>query len=662
MHVESVNSRILWSPNESTISQANITRFSDTFRSRLDISFGNSYAELHAASLRHPGEFWRSVWDYCGIIGDPGETNVVRSENFMKWNWFPSAQLNYAEAILKPARLTDPEFASSVAIVTANELGQRREINRLELCEQVCRFANFLKGQGVVAGDRIVAVVPNVAESVIAMLATTAIGAVWSSCSPEFGDDAICDRFSQTEPCIMITSSTTQYNGKQIRPIDKVARVLPRLRSIKSIVVIGDSPSLNLSIPQFSWFDACESSNCELAFDRFPFSHPLCILYSSGTTGVPKCIIHGVGGALLQHAKEHSLHCDLKPRDCLFYYTTTGWMMWNWLLSGLASEASVLLFDGSPLSPSSQVLWQLAASERVTHFGASPRYYMTLEKERIEPAKEFDLSRLRCVMSTGSPLLPETFDWIYRAIGSDMNLASISGGTDILSCFVLGNPTLPVYRGQIQCKGLGMDVRICNERGETVVGEPGELVCAMPFPSMPIGFWNDPENKKYKAAYFEKLDPVWCHGDWASETPQGGFVIFGRSDATLNPSGVRIGTAEIYQQIDSFPQIAECLATALRRDGDEQIVLFLKMANGNLINPALIEAIQKRLRDRCSARHVPAWIAAAPDLPKTISGKLSEIAVRRAISGSNLGNSGALANPECLEYFREWRRDLDLNR
>lgn len=420
------------------------------------------------------------------------------------------------------------------------------------------------------------------------------------------------------------------------------------------MLVVGEAMKLETSVMQFGWDAIVEQPVSAFVFDRFPFNHPLYILYSSGTTGIPKCIVHGAGGTLLQHTKEHLLHCDLHAGDKLFYYTTTGWMMWNWLLSGLASESVILLYDGSPFASGPETLWKIADSEGITHFGASPRYYMTLEKEGYEPAKHFRLDQLRCVMSTGSPLLPASFDWIYRAISPDIVLSSISGGTDILSCFVLGDPTLPVVRGQIQCKGLGMDVHVFNDQGQAVIGTPGELVCASPFPSMPIGFWNDTDGEKYKSAYFERFEGVWCHGDWAQEFPNGGFVIFGRSDATLNPSGVRIGTAEIYQQVEAFPEIAECLATVLRRDGDEQIVLFVKMKGGQALTRELRSAIRQRLKERCSPRHVPLYLVEAPDLPRTVSGKLSEIAVRSAIGGSNLGNAGALANPESIEFFRNW--------
>ena len=436
-------------------------------------------------------------------------------------------------------------------------------------------------------------------------------------CSPEFGDDAICDRFGQIEPKVVITSAECQYAGKTILPLVKVTRILGRLPSVTTLLVVGQPKSMKQnveasSVKQFAWSDISFEPVVSFRFERFPFDHPLCIVYSSGTTGVPKCIVHGVGGTLLQHCKEHSLHCDLKKGDSLFYYTTTGWMMWNWLVSGLASGASILLYDGSPFANGAETLCGIANREGVTHFGASPRYYMTLEKDGYQPSKIFDFVRLRCVMSTGSPLMPESFDWIYRAISPNISLASISGGTDILSCFVLGNPTMPVIRGQIQCKGLGMDVRVLNENGDRVVGIPGELVCSFPFPSMPVCFWNDPEGKKYKAAYFEHFDGIWCHGDWAQEYPNGGFAIFGRSDATLNPSGVRIGTAEIYQQVEAFPLIAESLATVFRRDGDEQIVLFVKMKLGHPLTNELRAAIRQRIKERCSARHVPAFVASAP--------------------------------------------------
>ena len=645
---------ILWTPSESIIARANLTRFRNYFRNHYLSNLGTEPRDLHSASVQYPGPFWEAVWRFSDVVGELGKTTFLPGPSMLEGQWFPDSKLNFAEAILKPEKQMDRRFAESIALIAINENGDRTSLTRERLLQQVCQVARFLQSQGVQPGDRVVAVIPNTAQAVVGLLATAAVGAIWSSCSPEFGEDAICDRFSQIEPTVMLTASDCCYNGKHLPLLSKVVRTLPRLPTIKSMLVVGEAMKLETSVMQFGWDAIVEQPVSAFVFDRFPFNHPLYILYSSGTTGIPKCIIHGAGGTLLQHTKEHLLHCDLHAGDKLFYYTTTGWMMWNWLLSGLASESVILLYDGSPFASGPETLWKIADSEGITHFGASPRYYMTLEKEGYEPAKHFRLDQLRCVMSTGSPLLPASFDWIYRAISPDIVLSSISGGTDILSCFVLGDPTLPVVRGQIQCKGLGMDVHVFNDQGQAVIGTPGELVCASPFPSMPIGFWNDTDGEKYKSAYFERFEGVWCHGDWAQEFPNGGFVIFGRSDATLNPSGVRIGTAEIYQQVEAFPEIAECLATVLRRDGDEQIVLFVKMKGGQALTRELRSAIRQRLKERCSPRHVPLYLVEAPDLPRTVSGKLSEIAVRSAIGGSNLGNAGALANPESIEFFRNW--------
>lgn len=656
---------ILWKPDDKLVQFTNIHRFARFLRETSQPNLGSRYEDLHSASVSTPGDFWKAVWEFSGIGGDIGNSFFVPGTSILDAKWFPDAAINFAEAMLKPSQLGDAAFANAVALVATNELGERTVLTRLELYEQVCKVAVFLTSHGVGVGDRVVAVIPNIAEAVVGHLAAAAIGAVWSSCSPEFGEDAICDRFGQIEPKVMITAAECRYGGKVIRPIAKVARTLERLTTITTVIVVskteqsktesGKEIDLAVNIKLFDWEEITRSKRVAFEFERFSFDHPLCILYSSGTTGIPKCIVHGVGGTLLQHAKEHLLHCDLKVGDTLFYYTTTGWMMWNWLLSALGSGATILLFDGSPFASGPGTLWETAKREGVTHFGASPRYFMTLEKEGYEPAKEGGLDRLRCVMSTGSPLLPESFDWIYRAVSPSILLASISGGTDILSCFVLGNPTLPVFRGQIQCKGLGMDVQVFDERGLKVIGVPGELVCASPFPCMPVRFWNDPNGRKYKGAYFERFEGVWCHGDWAQEEENGGFIIFGRSDATLNPSGVRIGTAEIYQQVEAFREISECLATVLRSDGDEQIVLFVKMKTGHKFTQSLATSVRQKLKERCSPRHVPKYMTDAPDLPRTISGKVSEIAVRSAINGGDLGNAGALANPECLEFFKNWK-------
>lgn len=658
------DSSILWTPSSQQIAQANITRFVDNFSARIRLDLSSDYGALHRASIEHSREFWREVWQFSGLAGSLGSVDYLAGNSLRDGRWFPEGRINFAECLLQLNKLDDPSFAQSLAILASDEADVQTKWTRQELFQSVQRAARYLHYHGLRAGDRVAAVVPNTAETVVAMLACVALGAIWSSCSPEFGDDAICDRFGQIQPKLLFTTDSTTYNHKPLRPLQRVIGLLGRLTTVDRVVAVGLNESFETGpVPIVPWqqvIDCREAeSQAELDFQqaflrRLPFNHPLYIVYSSGTTGVPKCIVHGAGGTILQHVKEHQLHCDLKPNDRLFFYTTTGWMMWNWLVSGLASNATVVLRDGSPLVNGSMTLWRMAEQCGVTHFGAGAKYYASVEKDGYQPRCHHDLTCLRCLMSTGSPLLDSSFDWIYRSVSSRINLASISGGTDILSCFVLGNPTLPVFRGQIQCKGLGMDVRVLDESGQAVVDQPGELVCRSPFPSMPINFWNDADGLKYQRAYFDRYPNIWCHGDWCRETPGGGMIIYGRSDATLNPGGVRIGTAEIYQQIESFPQIQESLATVLKRDGDELIVLFVKMAEGTKLDCDLVAAIREQIRTRCSARHVPVYISAAPDLPRTISGKLSEIAVRNAISGTTLGNAGALANPGSLEFFERW--------
>lgn len=673
------DSSILWSPDPARVATANLTRFAKQFSARIGVDFEHdhptpteSYRRLHQASIDHAAEFWRELWSFTSAPGSLGEIDYQTGATIREGVWFPQGQVNFAEALLLPDRLSDSSFAGATAIIARDETGTETTWTRQELFDEVRSLASYLHSVGIKSGERICAVVPNIGEAVIGMLAAASLGAVWSSCSPEFGDDAICDRFGQIEPKLILTTATALYNHKTIRPLDRVLSLLHRLPSLQQVLVVGElseSAKSNCSgVALVSWSEVVHANrvtatnaNQQTAGDfeawflkRRAFNHPLYIVYSSGTTGIPKCIVHGAGGSLIQHLKEHQLHCDLQPGDRLFYYTTTGWMMWNWLVSGLASQATIILQDGSPFAAGPSTLWTMAEQTTVTHFGAGARFYATVEKEQYSPAKHHDLSKLRCIMSTGSPLLETSFDWIYREVSEEVNLASISGGTDILSCFVLGNQTLPVRRGEIQCKGLGMDVRVVDESGKPIIDQPGELICAAPFPSMPTGFWNDPDGEKYRRAYFDRYENVWCHGDWSRETPSGGLVIYGRSDATLNPSGVRIGTAEIYQQIESFPEVVESLATVLRSDGDEQIVLFVRMAPGYELSRELASTMRQRIRSRCSPRHVPVYIAAAPDLPRTISGKLSEIAVRNAISGTTLGNAGALANPESLRFFESW--------
>ncbi|HKZ72708.1 MAG TPA: acetoacetate--CoA ligase, partial [Steroidobacteraceae bacterium] len=546
------------------------------------------------------------------------------------------------------------------ALLFANERGARRTLSWRELHAEVARVAAGLRELGVEPGDRVAGFLPNLPEAVIAMLAASSLGAVWSSCSPDFGFHGVLDRFGQIAPRVLFCADGYFYAGKRIDSLATVASVLASVPSIERVVVVtyigeadADAAAASPLGPKAVRFEAFGTPRSTLRFELTDFDHPLYILYSSGTTGIPKCIVHGAGGTLLQHQKEHLLHTDVRRGDRLFYFTTCGWMMWNWLVSALASGATVVLYEGSPFYPDAGSLWRLAAELRITIFGTSAKYLQAMEKSNFVPARDADLACLRTVLSTGSPLAPEGFEFVYRDVKRDVQLSSISGGTDIVSCFALGNPLLPVYAGEIQCRGLGMAVDIFDDSGRPVRGAQGELVCTAPFPSMPVGFWNDPSGEKYRAAYFERFPGVWHHGDYAAITAHGGVVIHGRSDAVLNPGGVRIGTSEIYRQVEKLPEILESIAVGQDWKGDVRVVLFVRLAPGVELDDALKRRIRDTIRANATPRHVPAKIIAVPDIPRTISGKLTELAVRNVVHGLPVKNTDALANPQALEHFRD---------
>ncbi len=571
-------------------------------------------------------------------------------------SWFTGARLNFAENLLR--HRDDRE-----ALVLWTEQGAGRRMTYAELADAVGAFAEFLRRSGVVAGDRVAGFLPNVPEAVVAMLASASIGALWSSCSPDFGVAGVLDRFGQITPKVLITADGYRYAGKNIDSLERVAEFMRMLPTVEHVVVVPHlapvAGDLLEGLPAaVMWNDALAAgTGTPPRFVRLPFDHPLYVMYSSGTTGLPKCMVHGAGGTLLQHLKELVLHTDLRPDDRIFYFTTTGWMMWNWLVSSLAVGATVVLYDGAPILRGRPVLWDLAEAERVSIFGTSAKWITLTEKEGARPRDTHDLSALRAILSTGSPLAGPGFDYVYDAVKDDVRLSSISGGTDIISCFALGEPTLPVYRGELQTRGYGMAVEVFDEQGRAVIGEPGELVCTAPFPSMPVAFWNDPDGSRYRAAYFDTYPNVWRHGDWAERTAHGGLVIYGRSDATLNPGGVRIGTAEVYRQVEQLSEVLESVVIGQQmhhKPGvDERVVLFVRLAEGVTLDDTLRERIKAQIRDNATPHHVPKKIIQVADIPRTISGKITELAVRDVVHGREVRNIDALANPRALELFRD---------
>jgi len=637
----------LWRPSAERIEHSNLTAFTRFLEAETGLAFAD-YDALHHWSVTAPAAFWESVWRFAGVVhSQPWEQVLDHPERFPGARWFPGARLNFAENLLR--RRDD-----GIALIGRLENGARRTLTHAELYASVARIAAGLRARGVGPGDRVAAFLPNVPEAIVAMLATASIGAIWSSCSPDFGTSGVLDRFGQIQPRVLFACDGYHYNGKALDTRARVAEIAAGLPGLEALVLVpvlgGDGP---LPPKALTWDQLAGSGPVpELAFAQLPFDHPLYILYSSGTTGVPKCIVHSAGGTLLQHLKEHRLHVDVKPDDRLFYFTTCGWMMWNWLASGLASGATLVLYDGSPFHPDPATLIDLIDAEDIAIFGTSAKYLAALEKAAVAPRASHRLARLHTVLSTGSPLSHESFRYVYRAFKDDLCLASISGGTDIVSCFVLGNPCLPVWAGEIQCRGLGMAVEIRDDAGRPVVGEKGELVCTAPFPSCPIGFWNDPDREKFHAAYFSRWPGIWAHGDYGEMTSHGGFVIHGRSDAVLNPGGVRIGTAEIYRQVEQVPEVLDSVCVGQEWDDDVRVVLFVVLRPGIVLDEALAQRIRATIRANASPRHVPAKILQVADIPRTRSGKIAELAVRELIHGRPVKNTEALANPEALELYR----------
>ena len=641
---------ILWQPSAERIQQAQMTAFRKAVEQDWHLELAD-YPALYEWSIKQPERFWRSLWKFGGVIAErQGEVTLAEGGKMPGAKWFPEARLNFAQNLLR-------RRDGAPAILFWGEDRVKRTLTFAELYDDVSRLAQAFRAAGLVPGDRVAGYMPNMPETIVAMLAAASLGAVWSSCSPDFGVRGVLDRFGQIAPRVLVGVDGYFYNGKTQDCLAKLREISAALPTLKQLIIVPyahPEPSLAQLPEARLWADSLAPYRAgEIDFTQLPFQHPLYIMFSSGTTGVPKCIVHGAGGTLLQHLKEHLLHTDVRPLDRIFYLTTCGWMMWNWLVSALAVPATLLLYDGSPFYPRGDILFDYADAGEMTIFGTSAKFIDSVNKEGLEPRRTHRLTTVRAMLSTGSPLAPESFDFVYEKIKSDICLSSISGGTDIISCFALGNPVLPVYRGELQCRGLAMQVEVWNEQGQPVREEKGELVCTAPFPSMPIYFWNDPEGSKYRNAYFAKYPNVWCHGDYAELTAHDGLIIHGRSDAVLNPGGVRIGTAEIYRQVEQVPEVVEALVIGQDWDKDVRVVLFVRLREGITLDDALIGRIKAQIRRQTTPRHVPAKIVQVPDIPRTKSGKIVELAVRHVVHGRPVENLEALANPEALAFFKD---------
>ncbi|RZI32023.1 acetoacetate--CoA ligase [Pseudomonas orientalis] len=644
-------SDILWQPSPERIATTRMDQFRRFINARHDVQLSD-YPALHQWSIDQRADFWQAIVAFFDVhFRSPPSATLIEGTEMPSAQWFPGATLNFAEHLLR--RRDDHP-----AVIAISEDGQREQLTYAELAAHVAGLQNSLRAAGVGLGDRVAACMPNTWQTLVGMLATTSLGAIWSCSSPDFGTQGVIDRFGQIEPKVLITCAGYRYAGKTLDQSAKLNEILERLPSLEQLIIVpyarpqaqvGDY----LTQARVRLWDDVYQAGGEPEFVAVPFDHPLYILYSSGTTGVPKCIIHGSGGVLLTHLKEHGLHADLSREDCLFYYTTCGWMMWNWLVSVLAIGATAVLYDGSPFHPGPERLIDLIDAENISVFGTSPKFLVTLEKAGLQPRLSHQLSSLKGLISTGSPLSPQSYDYVYREIKGELCLSSMSGGTDIVSCFVIGNPVLPVRRGEMQCKSLGMAIEVWDDQGLPLLGEKGELVCTRHFPAMPIGLWNDPQQHKLRASYFSQFPGVWAQGDYAEQRSNGSLLIHGRSDAVLNPGGVRIGTAEIYRQVEKVPQVLESLAIGQRWQDDVRVVLFVRLDHGVQLDEALEQQIRQVIRANTTPRHVPAKILAVTDIPRTISGKIVELAVRNVVHGEPVKNTDALANPQALEQFRD---------